>query len=42
VVEPVIGRLIEKPGPLAHALTQPRKILKIDATIAAVKETVGA
>ena len=42
VVEPVIGRVIEKPAPLEHALAQPRKILRIDATIAAVKETVGA
>jgi threonine synthase len=42
VVEPVIGRAIERPAPLAHALAQPRRTLRIDATIAAVKKTVGA
>jgi threonine synthase len=41
VVEPVIGRSIEKPAPLVHALAQPRQIFRIDATIAAVKEAVG-
>jgi threonine synthase len=42
VVEPVIGRPIEKPPALASALSRARKILKIDSTLAAVKEAVGA
>jgi threonine synthase len=42
VVEPVIGRSIEKPAPLVHALAQAGRTLRIDATIAAVREAVGA
>ncbi len=42
IVEPVIGRTIERPAPLVKALERPRKILQLDATLAAVKETVGA
>jgi threonine synthase len=42
VVEPVIGRSIEKPAPLVHALARAGRTLRIDATIAAVKEAVGA
>jgi threonine synthase len=41
IVEPVIGRPIDRPEPLARALEMPRKILKLDATLAAVKGTVG-
>ena len=40
VVEPVIGRSIEKPAPLVHALAQPRQVFRIEATIAAVREAV--
>ena len=42
VVEPVIGRSLEKPAALAHALAQPRTILRIEATLDAVREAVGA
>jgi threonine synthase len=42
VVEPVIGRSIDKPAPLVHALARAGRTLRIDATIAAVKEAVGA
>jgi threonine synthase len=42
VVEPVIGRAIEMPAPLAHALAQPKRIYKTDATLAAVRKAVGA
>jgi threonine synthase len=42
VVEPVIGRSIEKPRALVQALEQPRKILRIEATLAAVRDAVGA
>jgi threonine synthase len=41
VVEPVIGRALEKPAALAEALARPRRIVRIDATIAAVREAVG-
>jgi threonine synthase len=40
VVEPVIGHSIEKPAPLLHALAQPRQVLRLDATLAAVREAV--
>lgn len=42
VVEPVIGRSIEKPAALALALSQSTKILRMEATLAAVKDAVGA
>jgi threonine synthase len=42
IVEPVIGRSIEKPAALALALSKPSKILRLEATLAAVKEAVGA
>jgi threonine synthase len=42
VVEPIIGKAIETPAPLAEALAQPRHILKIDATFAAVRRTLDA
>jgi threonine synthase len=37
IVEPIIGRAIDKPQPLVDALATPRKILAIDATFAAVE-----
>jgi threonine synthase len=40
VVEPVIGREVETPGPLADALAKPRHILKISATFDAVRRTL--
>ncbi len=42
IVEPVIGRSIEKPAVLALALSAPSKILRLEATLAAVKDAVGA
>jgi hypothetical protein len=40
-VEPIIGRAVDKPAPLAHALTRPRHIIRIDATLDAVKGALG-
>ena len=40
VVEPVIGRSVDLPAPLAEALAQPRHILKINATFDAVRRTL--
>jgi threonine synthase len=42
IVEPIIGRSIEKPQALAEALARPRHILKIDASLEAVKDALGA
>lgn len=42
VVEPVLGTTIETPAPLADALARPRHILRIDASLAAVAETLDA
>jgi threonine synthase len=36
IVEPIIGRPVETPGPLADALARPRHILRIDASIDAL------
>jgi threonine synthase len=41
IVEPVIGKPIDRPEPLTKALEKPRQILRLDATLAAVKDTVG-
>ena len=41
IVEPVIGRPVEKPAPLVHALAQPKRVMRLDATLAAVREAVG-
>ncbi len=40
IVEPIIGCPIPRPAALAQALAQPRQILKISATIEAVRETL--
>jgi threonine synthase len=37
IVEPIIGRAVEKPAPLAAALLSPREILRIEATAHAVR-----
>jgi threonine synthase len=37
IVEPIIGRPVEKPRALAHALNLPRHIIRIEATLDAVK-----
>lgn len=42
VVEPVIGRPVETPGPLADALARPRHVLKINASFDAVRRTLDA
>jgi threonine synthase len=42
IVEPIIGRPVEQPAPLAEALARPRHILRLDATIDAVKAALGA
>jgi threonine synthase len=41
VVEPIVGRPIPKPPPLVEALAAKRKILEIDATLAAVENALG-
>ena len=41
IVEPVIGRTIDRPAPLTHALERSRQIMKLDSTLDAVKGTVG-
>ena len=40
IVEPVIGRPVETPAPLAEALAQPRHILRMPASLAAVVEAL--
>jgi threonine synthase len=40
IVEPVIGKPIDRPEPLAKALEKPRKVLRLDATLGAVKDVV--
>ena len=40
IVEPIVGRSIPKPALLAEALARPRQMLRIDATLQAVKETL--
>jgi threonine synthase len=42
IVEPIIGRKVEKPEPLAQALGQPRHIIRIDAALDAVKTVLCA
>jgi threonine synthase len=42
IVEPIIGRRIETPPPLADALARPRHILRMDASLDAVAEALGA
>jgi threonine synthase len=41
VVEPVIGRAVETPGPLADALARPRHILRIEASLDALVTALG-
>jgi threonine synthase len=41
IVEPVIGRRIDMPQPLAEALATPRAILEIEATPQAVERVLG-
>jgi threonine synthase len=37
IVEPIIGRVVEKPAALAQALARPRHIIRIEPSLAAVK-----
>jgi threonine synthase len=37
IVEPIIGRAVDKPAPLVQALARPRHIVRIDATYEAVR-----
>jgi len=41
IVEPIIGRAIDKPRPLADALERRASVLKLPATLEAVKGTLG-
>jgi threonine synthase len=41
IVEPIIGRPIPTPAPLAEALARPRHLLRIDASLEAVKQALG-
>jgi threonine synthase len=40
VVEPIIGRAVQSPAPLADALARPRHILRMDASLEAVAEAL--
>jgi threonine synthase len=40
IVEPIIGRTVEKPPALADALARPRHIVRINATFAAVRDVL--
>jgi threonine synthase len=42
IVEPIIGRPVEKPSALAHALTRPRHIIRIEPSLPAVIATLDA
>ncbi|MQA28654.1 MAG: hypothetical protein GEU82_02285 [Luteitalea sp.] len=41
IVEPIIGRPVATPAPLAAALARPRHVVKINATFDAVRRTLG-
>jgi len=41
IVEPIIGCPVEKPAPLAEALRRPRHVIRIDASLEAVKGALG-
>ncbi len=40
IVEPIIGRGVQTPAPLAEALARPRHILRMDASLEAVAEAL--
>jgi threonine synthase len=42
IVEPIIGRNVEKPAPLSQVLARPRHIIRIEPTLAAVMGTLDA
>jgi threonine synthase len=41
IVDPIVGRPTEKPAPLAQALARPRHIIRIDASLEAVKSALA-
>ena len=41
IVDPIIGQPVDKPAPLAQALARPRHVIRIDATLDAVKGLLG-
>jgi len=42
IVEPIIGRPVEKPEPLARALARPRHVIRIDASLDALRGLLDA
>ena len=40
IVEPIIGRVVHTPAPLAEALARPRHVLRMDASLEAVAEAL--
>ena len=42
IVDPIVGRALDKPAPLAHALARPRHIIRIHPSLDAVKATLDA
>jgi len=40
IVEPIVGRTIDKPAPLAAALARPRQIVRVPATLEALRDTL--
>lgn len=42
IVEPIIGRAVDKPEPLADAIARPRHIVRIDATFEALRHVLAA
>src|SRR6185295_18211526 len=42
IVEPIIGRAVEMPAPLTEALSRPPQILRMDASLDALKGALGA
>jgi threonine synthase len=42
IVEPIIGRRVQTPAPLADALARPRHVLRMDASLEAVAEALRA
>ena len=42
IVDPIVGRAMDKPAPLAHALARPRHIIRIHPSLDAVKATLDA
>ena len=41
IVEPIIGRVLDKPAPLVAALAHPRPIIRMPATLDALRERLS-